>query len=203
MITVGLDFDNNLISYDDLFHKVALEKKLIPINFPKQKVQIRDYLRSKNLDDKFTTIQAEVYGNRILEAEPSKGVIKALLELRQKNVGMYIVSHKTQYPYKGPKYNLHESAIKWLEKNNFFDSSGLKFTREDVFFEVSKLKKVNKIHDLECTHFIDDLPEILELINSDCSKILYNPFNKEIKKNRYLNLKKWDDLKNLIKIDYD
>ena len=203
MITVGLDFDNNLISYDELFHKVALEKKLIPFNFPKQKVQIRDYLRNKNLDDKFTTIQAEVYGNRILEAEPSKGVIKALLELRQKNVGMYIISHKTQYPYKGPKYNLHESATKWLEKNNFFDSSGLKFTREDVFFEVSKLKKVNKIHDLECTHFIDDLPEILELINSDCSKILYNPFNKEIKKNRYLNLKKWDDLKNLIKIDYD
>ena len=203
MITIGLDFDNNLISYDEIFYKVALEEKLIPKDFPKQKVQIRDYLRNKNLDYKFTSIQAEVYGNRILEAKPSNGMMKSLLALRQKNVQMFIVSHKTKYPYNGPKYNLHESATRWLKKNNFFDPLGLKFNRNDVFFEISKSNKIHRIHELKCTHFIDDLPEILDMIDSNCSKILYNPFNKEVKNNKYINLNKWDDLETLIKFDYD
>ena len=47
MITVGLDFDNNLISYDDLFHKVALEKKLIPINFQNKKYKSEIILEVK------------------------------------------------------------------------------------------------------------------------------------------------------------
>ena len=98
---------------------------------------------------------------------------------------MFIVSHKTKYPYNGPKYNLHESATRWLKKNNFFDPLGLKFNRNDVFFEISKSNKIHRIHELKCTHFIDDLPEILDMIDSNCSKILYNPFNKEVKNNKF------------------
>ena len=34
---VGLDFDNTLICYDDVFYKIALKKKLININVSNNK----------------------------------------------------------------------------------------------------------------------------------------------------------------------
>ena len=49
MKKIGIDFDNTIVSYDDLFHKIATEQKLIPENFPHSKLLIRDYLRKKNL----------------------------------------------------------------------------------------------------------------------------------------------------------
>ena len=47
MTKIGIDFDNTIVFYDDLFHKIATEEKLIPSNFPTSKVLIRDYLRKK------------------------------------------------------------------------------------------------------------------------------------------------------------
>jgi hypothetical protein len=201
MLKIGLDFDNNLISYDKIFYKVALEENLIPKGFPEQKVLIRDFLRKKSLDHIFTQIQAEVYGKRILEASPCEGVIDSLIKLKKRNVNLFIVSHKTLYPYNGPKYNLHNAANEWLNKNGFFDKAGLNFSENDVYFEISKLNKIKRISLLDCTHFIDDLPEILDLIEGKCIKILYNPFNKEIVNKSFLNMKSWHNLNSLISHD--
>ena len=40
-------------------------------------------------------------------------------------------------------------------------------------------KKVDRIRDCKCTHFIDDLPEILEMIDGKIVKVLYCPKNRE------------------------
>ena len=47
MTVLGLDFDNTLVRYDELFHKVALNKGLIKGDLPVNKMTIRDYLRKK------------------------------------------------------------------------------------------------------------------------------------------------------------
>ena len=73
MTLLGLDFDNTLVRYDKLFHQLALEKGLIKKSLPTDKTAIRDYLRSQGQDEQFTLLQGEVYGLRILEAEPAKG----------------------------------------------------------------------------------------------------------------------------------
>jgi len=36
-------------------------------------------------------------------------------------IPVFIVSHKTQFPYLGPKYDLHEAALAWLTKNGVVD----------------------------------------------------------------------------------
>ena len=198
MIRLGLDFDNTLIFYDDIFHKIASEKKLIPNVFPAQKKKIRDFLIANNLEDQFTHIQAEVYGKRIIEAKPCKNLIKNLKKIKDKNIDIYIVSHKTIYPYKGPKYNLHNAAEEWLIKNGFFDKSILGFSRKNIFFETTKIDKISRIKNLGCTHFIDDLPEILNMINEGCIKILYDP-NSINKVNKFNILKDWDNLESLLK----
>ena len=42
---IGLDFDNTIVSYDELFHRVALEGGLVPGDLPVRKEAVRDYLR--------------------------------------------------------------------------------------------------------------------------------------------------------------
>ena len=198
MIKLGLDFDNTLITYDEIFYKVALERNLINKDLAHQKNVIRDFLRKNNLEDQFTLLQAEVYGNRILEAEPAENLIENLLTLKQlKNIEFFIISHKTKKPIKGPAYDMHKAAKNWLYKNNFFESEGLNFKEENVFFEETKLSKIKRIQSISCTHYIDDLPEILDLLGEDCIKILYNPFGYKIKNNNWINLSSW---KNLLKV---
>ena len=44
-LRVGIDFDNTIVCYDEIFHRVALERELIPRDTPKNKESVRDYLR--------------------------------------------------------------------------------------------------------------------------------------------------------------
>lgn len=197
MTLLGLDFDNTLVRYDRLFHQLAIEKGLIEESLPAEKLIIRDYLRSQGLDEQFTLLQGEVYGPRILEAQPAVGMLKTLVELNQRGVPMVLVSHKTKTPYKGPPYDLHNSALSWLQKYKFFDSSGLGWSVNQVFFEESKEAKVQRIQESRCTHYVDDLPEILSMLQGPVSKILYDPSN-FYQQSRIARIANWNELINII-----
>ena len=184
MTLIGLDFDNTLVCYDKLFFKTALEKGLIDKSIAPNKIAVRDYLRSKGKDEEFTLLQGEVYGVRILEAEPANGMLQALKELYKLGIPMVLISHKTKTPYKGPKYDLHKSAINWLNKYGFFSKDGLNWKTDQVFFESTKTDKIERIKELGCTHYIDDLEEILEALPKSIKKIHYTPQAINKSKNR-------------------
>ena len=197
MNKIGIDFDNTIVCYDQLFYKIAREENLVPIKSPVSKIFIREYLRSQKQDDAFTFLQGEVYGRRILEATPAKGVYLAIKNLLANNFEVSIISHKSKYPYKGPKYNLHDAAKLWLDKNNFISENSGILKKENIFFNLTKEKKIEKIHSLGCDYFIDDLPEILKMIEGKVKKILYSPNCKKIN-NNYIILRKWSYLNNVI-----
>ena len=48
---IGLDFDNTLISYDQLFFTCALEDGLIPASLSADKMAVRDHLRESGRED--------------------------------------------------------------------------------------------------------------------------------------------------------
>tara|TARA_Y100000991_G_C21774854_1_gene264658 strand:- start:17 stop:616 length:600 start_codon:yes stop_codon:yes gene_type:complete len=198
MIKLGIDFDNTLITYDAIFKKAALEKGLIPINFPESKNLIRDYLIDRDQEKLFTLLQGEVYGSRLFEAYQSEGMYESLRKAQNNGIELFIISHKTKTPYQGPKYDLHNAASNWLEKNLFFEKSGINIPRKNVYFEVTKENKIKRIESLGCSHFIDDLPEILDMISSNIKKILYNPKLNNLKRNDYINMTNWSDLIKLI-----
>jgi hypothetical protein len=54
--------------------------------------------------------------------------------------------------------DLRQSALQWLESKGFFSDFGL--SRENVFFESTRAEKIQRIRDLRCTHFIDDLAQV-------------------------------------------
>ena len=193
MIKLGLDFDNTLITYDELFKKAAFEKELIPNDFPENKNLIRNYLRKKNQEILFTLLQGEIYGRRISEATQAEGMYAALKKAKNNGIELFIISHKTKTPYKGPKYDLHHAALTWLEKNLFFNEDGINIPKQNIFFEETKEKKIQRIEELKCSHFIDDLPEILNLINPKVERILYKA-EEDFKKYAFKIMHSWSDL---------
>ena len=170
---LGLDFDNTLISYDRLFRRVALDKALIPEETPPQKNAVRDYLRQQGIEDEWTRLQGEVYGSRILEAEPYPGMQAALKGLSDRQIPMCIVSHKTHTPFLGEPWDLHAAARSWLEQQGFHDPNRMGWSEDQVFFELTKEAKVARIVALGCTHYVDDLPEILVMLPDKVEKILF------------------------------
>jgi FMN phosphatase YigB (HAD superfamily) len=172
---LGLDFDNTLVSYDRLFLQVAVEKSLVPARTPARKNAVRDHLRAAGREEDWTRLQGEVYGSRILEAEPFDGMLAALKWLAGRKVTMCIVSHKTRTPYLGEACDLHAAALGWLDSQGFHDLDGLAWPRNQVYFELSREAKIERILSQGCTHFVDDLPEVLELLPDSVEKIFFSP----------------------------
>jgi len=193
-MVLGLDFDNTIIKYDELFHRVAFEKNLIPADLPKEKNTVRNYLREKNIEDEWTIIQGEVYGDRIKEAIPFEGMLETLEKLRIKKIPINIISHKTRVPYLGPKIDLHAAAINWMKINHFFDSDGLNFTLPQIYFEETKEEKIDRIVSTGCTHYVDDLPEILEMIPNGIKKIIFSPNGSEKYDENWTVINSWKEL---------
>ena len=158
---IGVDFDNTIVCYDGLFHKVAREGSHIPADLPVNKSEVRNYLRRAGKEDIWTEMQGYVYGARMSEAAPFPGVKKFFNFCKEAGIPIRIISHKTRHPFLGEKYDLHQAATRWLEEQGFFDDEGIAMSREHVFFELTKQEKLQRIGLCQCTCFIDDLPEFL------------------------------------------
>jgi len=158
---IGIDFDNTIVSYDALFHKVAKERGLIPPDVPVNKVAVRDYLRQAGKEALWTEMQGYVYGARMDEALAYPGVIEFLSTAAAAGHEVAVISHKTKRPFLGPPYDLHEAARTWVERHLCKDAMAL-VPATHVFFETTKEEKLARIEAFGCDIFIDDLPEILQ-----------------------------------------
>jgi len=158
---IGVDFDNTIVCYDQVFHRVAREQDLIPESVPVNKQAVRDYLRQIGREADWTEMQGYVYGARMKDAQPFPGVLDFFRRTVAAGIPVCIISHKTRHPYKGPQYDLHAAASGWLELNGFFDPKRIGLKRADVYFELTLPAKLARIQSAGCTHFIDDLPELL------------------------------------------
>ena len=173
---IGIDFDNTVVSYDELFHRVALERSLVPHDLPATKLSVRDYLRQAGEEDSWTALQGYVYGARMEEAVAYPGVTAFFDSARAAGVFLAIVSHKTRHPFLGYPYDLHQAARGWVSKFLNGEPDPLIEAR-DVHFELTKDAKLARIAQLELDYFIDDLPEILlaEDFPDRTGRILFDP----------------------------
>lgn len=158
---IGVDFDNTLACYDQLFHTIALEQKLITATVPANKTAVRDAMRAEGKEQLWIELQGQVYGRRINEAPAYDGALIFFKQAHVANVTLYIVSHKTKQPASGEDVNLHVAAMQWLERQGFVGSQTGSLSRAQVYFEPTKHAKLARIASLGCDHFIDDLPEFL------------------------------------------
>jgi hypothetical protein len=197
---IGLDFDNTIVSYDALFHKVALEGGYITNTIPVSKVNVRDHLRSIDQESVWTEMQGYVYGARMNEAAAYMGVINCLTWAREQSIPVSIVSHKTQHPFLGKQYDLHAAARHWIDLF-LNDASEPLIAPQHVHFELTKEAKVQRIADIGCTVYVDDLPEILLASGfpSKTAQILFDPDNHHAAQT-LPRAKDWEDVRNRLEL---
>jgi hypothetical protein len=168
-VTIGLDFDNTIVSYDALFFELARERELIPAELPASKTAIRDHLRLRGREPAWTTLQGLAYGDAIWRASIFPGALDFVNACRAAGIPVAIVSHKTRRPYLGADTDLHATARGWLQQHGLGEV--------ETFFELTTQAKLSRIRGLACTSFVDDLPEFLNLPDfpSWTRKILFDP----------------------------
>jgi hypothetical protein len=158
-MVLGVDFDNTIVRYDDLFHRVAVERSLIPSSLPARKNEVRDFLRREGRERDWTELQGYVYGPRMAEARPFPGVLEFFARAVHHRYPLYIISHKTHRPVLGPAYDLQQTALEWLGAQGFFDPKRIGLSTSHVRFGETRPDKIRYIRETGCTHFIDDLEE--------------------------------------------
>lgn len=193
----GIDFDNTIVRYDGVFHRVALERGCIPPTVDVSKVAVRDWLRTAGQEAVWTEMQGQVYGSRMRDADAFPGVRDFLAAARDSGVAVSIISHKTRYPFLGERHDLHAAARAWIEEF-LRDETGPYVEPGKVYFETTKEGKWARIATSGVTHFIDDLPEILLAgeFPPDVERILFDPDGHHVMAgSALLNVRDWNEIR--------
>ena len=89
---IGIDFDNTIVCYDQIFHAAAAERELIPAETPKSKQAVRDYLRRSGKEAEWIELQGYVYGVKLAEAEAFPGLTEFMKEFAKLNTEVIGIS---------------------------------------------------------------------------------------------------------------
>lgn len=196
MKIIGIDFDNTLVSYDEVFHRHGCELGLIAQTVEKNKTAVRSAIRSlPQGNDKWTELQGRVYGEWMPEARVMPGAEEFLAACRAKAYKIYIISHKTRYPFLGPQVDLQFAAKSWIRQQNLLER--FQITEQDIVFEETLRGKIRQIRQRQCEYFIDDLLEVLtqDDFPGGVKKILLNSEVSIDVPNNVMACKDWNEIK--------
>lgn len=173
---IGIDFDNTLVSYDEVFYRAALERGLISPNIARRKNSVREYVKHHVSHEAWTELQGNVYGTRMREARSFAGVEEFFETCWKYGREIVVISHKSRCAAAGHPYDLHAAALMWLSETGLLASAGDR-SRLNVRFAETREEKVRLIARWKCSAFIDDLPEVLHEPSFPASvqKILFDP----------------------------
>lgn len=163
---IGVDFDNTIAGYDNLFRVLAAEAGLAPppdaTGDVESRTALRDRLRATGDDGEIAwqRLQAAAYGPRMEEAELMAGVREFLHAAGARGAALFVVSHKTRFARRDEAqcWDMQAAARAWMKSHGLLGPDA--FNPQNVFFESSRDDKVRRIVTLGCTHFIDDLQEV-------------------------------------------
>jgi hypothetical protein len=170
-LIIGIDLDNTIIDYRNAFWHTALSTGIFTekdkISFSNNHGQVPNKNEIKNrliLEEggnyKWESLQGQVYGQYIHNAGIYPGVANFLLHSKVRGVKVYIISHKTEFGhYDKSQTPLRKAALNFLEQKDIL-SGDYGIQEKDIFFFDARRKKVNMVAELNCTYFIDDLPEV-------------------------------------------
>jgi hypothetical protein len=191
---IGFDFDNTIVCYDQAI-EILSETLDLPNYLKRNKLTIRDYLRSQNRENEWTEFQGSLYGPGMVHAKPYEFFVEITQYLKDQQHEIFIVSHRSKYPYAGEKHDLHQFAKDWL---NIKINSNKLIDQSNIFFLETLDSKIFKIEELKIEIFIDDLTEVInhELFPINTKSILFDPNNKKIKNENRIS--KWEQLINYV-----
>jgi len=195
-VLIGLDFDNTIVGYDHIFQAEAVKRGWIDAADSRNKKNIRDAIRLLDSGErKWMELQAEVYGPLMKKAKLMPGVAEFMQAARRRDVPVVIVSHKSQFAAAAPDgHDLRQAALDWMLGHGFFSAGGFALEESDVHFAATRAEKCAKIRELCCTHFIDDLEEVLRDPDfpENVAAYLYHPSLDDVEEGPYKVVRDWE-----------
>jgi hypothetical protein len=197
---IGVDFDNTLVCYDGVFHAAAVARGLVPAELPIGKDSVRDYLRRGGREDDWTELQGYIYGPGLRDAPAFPGALEFLRRCLREETPVWIISHRTRYPFRGPRYDLHAAARQWMTERGLFAAEGVGLAPERVCLELTKQDKLARLARVGCTHFVDDLPEFLAAPDfpTGVCRVLFDPHRRHAAETRFPRGESWAEIWELI-----
>jgi len=198
-VRIGIDFDNTLVCYDQVFSMESKKLGLMPVDWIGSKQELRDELQSRHNGERlWQTLQGRVYGPSMKHAVMYPGVAPFLMRSRQRGDELFIVSHKTEFGhFDSTRTPLRQVALAWMESSGFFEKSRFGLDKEKVFFSETRSEKVQQIAQLSLDVFIDDLEEVFtEDEFPPIDKVLFNA--KAQVQCRYAHCKNWSEIEQLV-----
>ncbi len=199
---IGIDFDNTIIDYGNIFTKQAYDFGWIDIDVEKTKQQVRDAVRAlPEGKNKWRQLQSLVYGRLINEANPFEGVREFIGRCVVENIDVFVISHKTEYAEASEeRINLREAAFHWLCGQGFFGLENLSLDKNKIFFEHPRKDKIQRIRELGCTYFIDDLEDVLldPQFPRDVTAILFSDTAESNKDKPFKVCRHWREIEELV-----
>jgi len=195
---IGIDFDNTIIKYDNVFGRVAFATEIISDSTLKSKSEVKNSLISSGRQDEWTKLQGIVYGSHIMTAEPYENFVDVFKSLITAGHELKIISHKTKYPFIGKRINLRSAAMMWLKEKEIVGTGHNKLSEMDVFFCSTITAKVAMQKKQRCDVFIDDLAKVLKLINPQVNRVLFDPKSEIDACEQFNILRDWGDIEALL-----
>jgi len=157
---IGIDFDNTIADYDDVFWLAAKHEQLVDEGFSGGKQSVRERVRAlERGEERWMRLQGRIYGALMPHARPVGGFESFLSAARNLGATLFIISHKTEYGhFDEDRVNLRDAARRWMRERGILGQNGV--PEEHLFFEASRGEKIERIRCLSCAHFIDDLEEV-------------------------------------------
>lgn len=198
---MGVDLDNTLACYDGVFHRLALERGLVSRDVALTKEAVRAALCAAGREGEWTALQGEVYGPGMQAASPFPGALAFLETCRRLGVPVSVVSHRTRTPFHGAPHDLHRSGRDWLRTSGLLDTARTGLADRDVHLEETRAGKLTRIAALGCTHFVDDLPEILAdpAFPEGVVRVLFDPAGAHRDETRFERAGSWAEVARWVK----
>jgi hypothetical protein len=194
-LVIGVDFDNTIACYDQVFCKVAQTLGLLECDFSLSKSQVKQSLLESAAGDlSWQKLQGQVYGKYMHLATMYPGFMEFLFLAKLQGHKVVIVSHKSEFGhFDEKKIPLRQAATEWMQDSNIEGLDTLELNREDIFFASTRELKIVKIRELKCDYFIDDLVEVLDepLFPNNTKKILFDPHQKQMSTDDRLSITSW------------
>ena len=133
---LGVDLDNTLVCYEEVFSWAAREFKLVPQGWDGDRLQIRDYLRNQeNGEIAWQRLQGHVYGKWVFRAKLFPGAYRFLWRCKFRQITVDVLSHKSEYGhFDKDKISLRQSARKFLIEHEVLSSQGESLINNLQFF---------------------------------------------------------------------
>ena len=154
----GFDLDNTLIDYSNAVQEYCSNKGLDEC---KTLDSLRILLRESDKTGRLWQLaQGWLYTDGLSFARPGQGAVELCEFLRNSNFELLIVSHKTTHTsdFCGQK-PLREIATKWIMGS---DLANYFLGNEKIYYESTRVFKVERIQKLNLNYFVDDLVEVFQ-----------------------------------------